>query len=132
MPGLAAGNLHLRVFDTGPLELGKYLDAGVHVVEGPFFVGGELQICLLAGLPRDDQVVDRAVGIDVPQPLGDLQEPGRVDPSVVAASWYHEIFQNRLGLFEGLWIDGILQLEGDLRGGNLLEDAGVVPDGGFR
>ena len=73
MAGLSTGNVHFRVRDGRPLEVGKGLDPAVHVVEGGAFLLSEVFIGLLAVFRRNDEIADRAILRDVPQPLRDLQ-----------------------------------------------------------
>ena len=129
MAGPPPRNVHLGIGDGSSLQLGKGLDAAVHVVEnGPL---GFVQAVVgpLAFLLGHQQVLHGAALVDVPQALGDLQEFGRVDSAVGGRSWCRILCQqlgdNGLGLFECLGIDGVFDFEADLGGGNPLENSGA-------
>mmetsp|Transcript_27258 Transcript_27258/g.60041 ORF Transcript_27258/g.60041 Transcript_27258/m.60041 type:complete len:297 (+) Transcript_27258:643-1533(+) len=84
--GLPPRNVHLGVGDGVPLQLGKGLDAAVHVVENGSLGFVEAVVGPLALLRGHDQVPHGATRVDVPQALGDLQERGRIHSRASATS----------------------------------------------
>lgn len=125
MPGFASGNIHFSVFDACSLHFGKGLDAVMHVVQSLLFGRIQVFIGFFACLFGDNKIVHSATGVDISETLGNLQEFLGIYSSVVCIS-NDQFAENCFGLFQGLWVYGVLNLKGNLRWGDLLENSTCI------